>query len=267
MAPRWLVRYSCSQSDSTDSHWAVPSNARFTADAQFRRFSTFEMPTAVEIRQVKAGDQRLSEFIMDVPLTRTVEDKGAPAKTGRLLSGSCEEIGAIMAMTLDELRQLRSQANWELALPVQLTVLLVIMALLIAAGYFPDMEPPAGADRRWQAKGGGAEKGLFDKKAKAVNLMPTSSKLLEIEQSFGAAETVARRKSEVDALVDTEINQVGLGRFAVPVVVQTRSGKSWKTETAELPVTIKIAGCYHDLSAFCQRCGPAFAYRPWETSP
>lgn len=60
------------------------SNARISTFMRSLNDSpAFDMPTLVEIKAVKAGDQRLSEFIMDVPLTRTVEDKGEADKTGK----------------------------------------------------------------------------------------------------------------------------------------------------------------------------------------
>jgi len=60
------------------------SNARIsTLMRSLNDSPAFEMPTLVEIKAVKTGDQRLSEFIMDVPLTRTVEDKGEAGKTGK----------------------------------------------------------------------------------------------------------------------------------------------------------------------------------------
>jgi type IV pilus assembly protein PilO len=52
----------------------------------------------------------------------------------------------------------------------------------------------------------------------------------------------------MDALL-TEINQVGLGR-GLQFELFKPGKEELKTETAELPVTVKVAGSYHDLAAF-----------------
>ncbi|MFO1379935.1 MAG: type 4a pilus biogenesis protein PilO [Chitinivorax sp.] len=151
-------------------------------------------------------------------------------------------------MTLDELRQLDPKQIGSWPLPVQLTVLLVIMALLIAAGYFQIWSPQLEQIDAGKQKEEELKKVFLDKKAKAVNLDAYKQQLLEIEQSFGAMLKQLPKKSEVDALL-TEINQVGLGR-GLQFQLFKPGAEELKTETAELPVTIKIAGSYHDLSAF-----------------
>jgi len=153
-----------------------------------------------------------------------------------------------MAMTLEELKQLDPKQIGSWPIPVQLVVLLSIMALLIALGYFQIWSPQLEQIEAGKQKEEELKQVFLDKKAKAVNLDAYKQQLLEIEQSFGAMLKQLPKKSEVDALL-TEINQVGLGR-GLQFQLFKPEPEELKTETAELPVTIKIAGSYHDLAAF-----------------
>lgn len=58
------------------------SNARISTFMRSLNDSpAFDMPTLIEIKAVKSGDQRLSEFVMDVPLTRVEEPSDKDAKS------------------------------------------------------------------------------------------------------------------------------------------------------------------------------------------
>jgi len=151
-------------------------------------------------------------------------------------------------MTLDEMRQLDPKQIGSWPLPVQIGVLLIVMGLLIGLGYFQIWAPQLEQIDAGKAKEEELKQVYLDKKARAVNLDAYKQQLLEIEQSFGAMLKQLPKKSEVDALL-TEINQVGLGR-GLHFQLFKPGPEEMKTETAELPVSIKIAGSYHDLAAF-----------------
>jgi len=151
-------------------------------------------------------------------------------------------------MTLDEMRQLDPKQIGSWPLPVQIGVLLIVMGLLIGLGYFQVWAPQLEQIDAGKAKEEELKQVYLDKKARAVNLDAYKQQLLEIEQSFGAMLKQLPKKSEVDALL-TEINQVGLGR-GLHFQLFKPGPEEMKTETAELPVSIKIAGSYHDLAAF-----------------
>lgn len=153
-----------------------------------------------------------------------------------------------MAMTLDELRQLDPKEIGSWPLPVQLSVLLLIVALLVGFGYFQIWSPQLEQLDAGKVKEDELKTVYLDKKSKAINLDAYKQQLLEIEESFGAMLKQLPKKSEMDALL-TEINQVGLGR-GLQFELFKPGNEELKTETAELPVTVKIAGSYHDLAAF-----------------
>ncbi len=153
-----------------------------------------------------------------------------------------------MAMTLDELRQLDPKEIGSWPLPVQLSVLVLIVALLVGFGYLQVWSPQLEQLEAGKVKEQELKTVYLDKKSKAVNLDAYKQQLLEIEESFGAMLKQLPKKSEMDALL-TEINQVGLGR-GLQFELFKPGKEELKTETAELPVTVKVAGSYHDLAAF-----------------
>jgi len=68
------------------------SNARISTFMRSLNDSpAFDMPTLLEIKAVKAGDQRLSEFIMDVPLTRVEEKNDGAGKAAASPATSAEK--------------------------------------------------------------------------------------------------------------------------------------------------------------------------------
>jgi len=90
---------------------------------------------------------------------------------------------------------------------------------------------------------------FLDKKKQAVNLDLYRKQLSEIEQSFGALLKQLPNKSEMDALL-TDINQAGLGRGLQFELFKPAPQETRTEYYAELPVTIKVTGSYHDLGAF-----------------
>lgn len=86
------------------------------------------------------------------------------------------------------------------------------------------------------------------KKSKAINLDLYKEQLTEIDRTFGALLKQLPNKSEVDALL-IEINQAGLGRGLQFELF--KPGQEVKKDFyAELPITVKLTGSYHDLGAF-----------------
>jgi len=86
------------------------------------------------------------------------------------------------------------------------------------------------------------------KLAQAVNLSELRKQKLQVEEYVTQLEKQLPGKAEMDALL-SDINQAGLGRglqFELfrPGQVQVRD------YYAELPISIKVAGRYHDIGAF-----------------
>lgn len=83
------------------------------------------------------------------------------------------------------------------------------------------------------------------KKSQAVNLEEYQKQLAEINRSFGALLKQLPNASEMESLL-VDINQAGLGR-GLQFDLFKPGAESLRDFYAELPITIKIGGTYHDL--------------------
>ena len=152
-------------------------------------------------------------------------------------------------MTLDDIRRLniRDAGNWPL-LP-KLLILGVLFLLIVAAGGFFDWKDQLEALDKAQDEEAKLRVSYAEKKAKAVNLELYVQQLREIEQSFGALLKQLPNKSEMDALL-TDINQAGLGRGLQFELFRPASQERMADFYAELPISLRITGTYHDMGAF-----------------
>ena len=90
---------------------------------------------------------------------------------------------------------------------------------------------------------------FLDKKKQAVNLEAYRKQLADIEKSFGEMLKQLPNKSEMEALL-TDINQAGLGRGLQFELFRPAPAETTSEFYAELPITIKLTGNYHDIGAF-----------------
>jgi type IV pilus assembly protein PilO len=152
-------------------------------------------------------------------------------------------------MTLDDIRRLnfREAGNWPL-LP-KIAVLGLLVVLILAAGAFFDWKDQLDALDGAQDEEAKLRVSYSEKKAKAVNLELYVPQLKEIEQAFGALLKQLPNKSEMDALL-TDINQAGLGRGLQFELFRPAARERMADFYAELPITVKVTGTYHDMGAF-----------------
>jgi type IV pilus assembly protein PilO len=87
------------------------------------------------------------------------------------------------------------------------------------------------------------------KKAQAINLDLYQQQVREIESSFGALLKQLPNRSQMDALL-VDINQAGLGRGLQFDLFKPAASETQREFYAELPITIKITGSYHDMGQF-----------------
>jgi type IV pilus assembly protein PilO len=86
------------------------------------------------------------------------------------------------------------------------------------------------------------------KKAQATNLEEYQKQLAEINRSFGALLKQLPNASEMESLL-VDINQAGLGR-GLQFELFKPGAEVFHEFYAELPITVKLIGPYHDLGAF-----------------
>ncbi len=152
-------------------------------------------------------------------------------------------------MTLDELRRLnpRDIGSWPV-LP-KLGVLLLLMILILFGGYWFDWANQWEQLNASRAKETDLRSQYLNKKGQAINLEGYRKQLADIEQSFGAMLRQLPNKSEMEALL-SDINQAGLGRGLQFELFKPASQEIMTDFYAELPISIKVAGNYHDIGAF-----------------
>ncbi len=152
-------------------------------------------------------------------------------------------------MTLDDIRRLniREAGSWPL-LP-KIMILGVLLFLILLAGAFFDWRDQFEALDKAQDEEVKLREAYASKKAKAVNLDLYVQQLKEIEQSFGALLKQLPNKSEMDALL-TDINQAGLGRGLQFELFRPATQERMADFYAELPISVRITGNYHDMGAF-----------------
>ena len=130
----------------------------------------------------------------------------------------------------------------------KVTVLVGLFVAIVAAGWWfvwsdqlLDLETKGREEETLKQQ-------FLDKKRQAVNLDLYVQQLAEIDRSLGALLKQLPDKSEIEALL-IEINQAGLGR-GLQFELFKPGQEQIKDFYAELPITVKINGGYHDFGAF-----------------
>ncbi|HWA38890.1 MAG TPA: type 4a pilus biogenesis protein PilO [Burkholderiales bacterium] len=135
--------------------------------------------------------------------------------------------------------------------------ILVLLAILIGipvAGFFADTQSQLDELERGVNEETKLKTEYVDKKKQAVNLDLHRQQLREIDTQFGALLRQLPNKSQMDALL-VDINQAGLGRGLQFELFKPASSESQREFYAELPITIKVIGTYHDMGAFASDVG------------
>jgi len=159
-----------------------------------------------------------------------------------------------MAGVVDQFRNLntRDPGSWP-ALPKLLLLVAILLGVLVVA-YFIDWQGQLDeleAGRQQEAK---LKQEYVDKKGQAVNLDLLRTQLREIETSFGALLKQLPNKSQMEALL-VDINQAGLGRGLQFELFKPAQSETQREFYAELPISIKLTGNYHDMGAFASDIG------------
>ena len=155
-----------------------------------------------------------------------------------------------MAITANELqRYLDPKRIGGAPILVKLGVLLVVLVLIIGASWYFDWDDQINRINSETKKEDGLRKTFLTKKSEAINLPAYQKQLEDIEKQFGALLKQLPGKSEMDALL-TDINQAGLGRGLQFELFKPAAGETRRDFYAELPITVRISGNYHDIGAF-----------------
>ena len=159
-----------------------------------------------------------------------------------------------MAMTLSDLRRLdpKKIGSWPI-LP-KLGVLFTTLVLIVAASWWFDWQHQIEGINQEKVKEEGLRKTFLTKKSEAINLPAYQKQLEDIEKQFGALLKQLPGRAEMDALL-TDINQAGLGRGLQFELFKPAAQETRREFYAELPISIKVTGNYHDIGAFASDIG------------
>jgi type IV pilus assembly protein PilO len=150
---------------------------------------------------------------------------------------------------VEDLKRINSQepGNWPMA--IKAVVLSGLLAVIMAGGYFLDWQEQSELLDKEKAEEETLKETYLSKKKDAVNLDILRQQLKDIEQSLAALLKQLPNKSEMDALL-TDINQAGLGRGLQFDLFKPAASETISEFYAELPISIRVTGSYHDIGAF-----------------
>ncbi|ADI30923.1 type 4a pilus biogenesis protein PilO [Methylotenera versatilis] len=151
-------------------------------------------------------------------------------------------------MKLDDFNNIDFNNAGSLPAAVKAVLLAFIFLVILALGYYFLWTDAFTSLDTAKAKEEELRKTFLDKQAQAVNLAGYKQQMVEIEKTFGALLKQLPDKSQMDGLL-TDINQAGLGRGLEFELF--KPGQETQAEFyAEMPISIKVLGTYHDLGAF-----------------
>ena len=150
---------------------------------------------------------------------------------------------------LEELKQLDPKNPGAWPWPFRLAAFITLIFVILVALYFVVYQVQLDNLEKEAKKESDLKNTFLEKKKLAVNLEAYQQQRAEIEQAFGALLKQLPTKSEVDALI-IDINQAGLGRGLQFDLFKPTPTENFTEFYAERPISLKVAGNYHDLGAF-----------------
>ncbi|MGZ8197509.1 MAG: type 4a pilus biogenesis protein PilO [Burkholderiales bacterium] len=157
-------------------------------------------------------------------------------------------------MTFDDLRRLDPKKIGTWPAGPKVGVLVIVLLLTLGAAYWFDWKAQVDQIDAEKTNEAQLKKTFVDKKKQALDLPAYRKQLEDIEKQFGALLKQLPGKSEMDALL-TDINQAGLGRGLQFELFKPATEETMRDFYAELPITIRITGSYHDIGAFASDVG------------
>lgn len=136
--------------------------------------------------------------------------------------------------------------NWPI--PIRVLIVAIAVVSVLVVGYYFDTQQQRVELERAQDMESSLKRDFEKKQAKAVNLEAYKAQMVEMEESFGTMLRQLPSKTEVaDMLVD--ITQTGLASGLEFELFKPLTEKP-KDFYAELPISIKVNGTYHNLGKF-----------------
>ena len=155
---------------------------------------------------------------------------------------------------LEEFRQLNPKDPGTWPLVPKLAVLIAILIVIPAAGFFLDTQGQLDQLEAGRAQEKKLKDDYLNKKRLAINLDLYKQQLREIDTQFGALLKQLPNRSQMDALL-VDINQAGLGRGLQFELFKPAQSETSREFYNELPIQVKVTGTYHDMGSFASDIG------------
>jgi len=163
-----------------------------------------------------------------------------------------------MALNFKALGEEFKRTNWKDAgtwgAAPKILVLLAIVIGIPVGGFFGINQGQLEELEQGQMKETKLKDEYVSKKKQSINLDLHRQQLREIDTQFGALLKQLPNKSQMDALL-VDINQAGLGRGLQFELFRPAAAEMRRDFYAELPITVKVTGNYHDMGAFASDVG------------
>lgn len=151
-------------------------------------------------------------------------------------------------MTLDDLKNIDVNNFSAWPLPVKIGAMAVGCLFILLAGYWFVIKDQIELLEAEKQKEETLKQTYLTKKGQAINLDLYKQQMEEIEQQFGTLLRQLPNKTEVPNLL-VDITQAGLGRGLDFVLFKPEKERPLDFY-AELPISIKVTGGYHELGQF-----------------
>jgi len=152
-------------------------------------------------------------------------------------------------MKLEDLNKLDIQGIANLPWVAKLGAMVIVLVLLVAAGYLYDWKPKLEEIDTAKQKESTLRDEFLTKKKQAINLPIYKQQMVDIEKTFGVLLRQLPNKAEVDGLL-SDISQAGIGRGLEFELFKPAAKETPSEFYAELPVTIRVVGGFHELGMF-----------------
>lgn len=150
---------------------------------------------------------------------------------------------------IEEINQLNTKDPGSWPLVIKASSLAILFVAIVIGGYFLDWQDQWETLDQVKAEEIKLKETYMVKKKDAVNLDILRQQLKDIELSLGALLKQLPHKSEMDALL-IDINHAGLGRGLQFDLFKPAANETISEFYAELPITVRVTGNYHDIGAF-----------------
>jgi type IV pilus assembly protein PilO len=163
-----------------------------------------------------------------------------------------------MAINFNEIADDFKRTNWKdpgtWSFAPKLLVLLAVLVAIPAAGFVGIWQDQLDEIEKGKEQEETLKKDYLAKKTQAINLDLHKQQLREIDTQFGALLKQLPNKAQMDALL-VDINQAGLSRGLQFELFRPAPSETAREFYAELPITLKLTGNYHDMGQFAADVG------------